>query len=164
MVRLSFRSVYDKLMEFLETERKAHGLSEEDMKQLFEVLLLSYFSKYADEPNQVLQDALEHTGYRNDYFEGQLAEIALATMDAICQVAKTHFPRFGTGALQDYYRGAGLAERLQITDAFTHGRDHLVILMPQRIFSQLHHDAAENHLAPAAASANADAGPPADPA
>lgn len=141
-VRLSFKEVYDKLIGFLEQEWRANALSEEDMKQLFEVLLLSYFSRYADRPSKVLQDALEHTGFRNDYFEGHLAEIALAAMDSICQVAKVHFPRFGTGALTDYYRGADLADKLQITDAFLHGRDNVVILMPERVFRQLNHELA----------------------
>jgi hypothetical protein len=134
---LSFRDVYDKLTTYIDQQVREHALSEEDVKQLFEMLIYSYFSRFANPPTQTLQDALESTGYRQDYFEGRNAEIILAVADAICSTAQLHFPSFGTGHIGDYYRGTDLADQLQITDVNMHGRDHVVILMPERVYQHL---------------------------
>ena len=120
-------------------------MTDEDVKQLFEVLILSYFSRLAAEPKQTLVSALEHTGYRQDYFEGRNAEIILAIADSICGAAKKHFPSFGTGYLPDYYKGADIAEKLEITDAFMLGCDSVVIVLPQRVYQHLTHEHASRH-------------------
>lgn len=137
-VKLPFKEVYDQLSGYLEQQRANHDLSEEDMKSLFELLLLSYFSQHAGPPSQIALKALGSRGQDNDYFEDSNAEAALAIIDAICWVAEQHFPKFGIGSFPDFYReGSNLAEWLGVTDVYMHGASSIVIEFPQRVFEMM---------------------------
>ena len=141
LLKLSFREVYMSLMVFLEHQRICHDLSEEDIKQLFECMLLSYFSRYADTPNQTLKRLLPKASHREDYFKGRNGEIALGITEAICAVVKRHFPNYKQSHLPEFYQnGHHLAERLEISDAYMHGADSVVVHIPKRVFLQLQNE------------------------
>jgi hypothetical protein len=150
-IRLSFREVVERLHKYmrrhttdLRDEELYAGntdLSEEDLTRLFEALVLSYFGNYTDPPKEVLEDMLEHMGMRFDYFEGKNAEIALGIIDEISQVARKHFPF----ALPDtdhnrIFSVTQAVSRLGVMDAYMHGKDHVVIIMPKSTFENLKHE------------------------
>ena len=138
LIRLSFKEVYDSLKDFLE---HSTDLSEENLNQLFEVIMMSYFSRYEDTPHRILFDAVGHCDYSQDYAEGQNAEVALAILDRISQLAKHYFPQIAHPNSTKFLRGATLAEILGITNATVYGRDSVVISIPLREFICLQNEA-----------------------
>lgn len=118
------------------------GLNADDMRHLFEMLLLSFVGAFQDQPQKVVNDTVEHMGLDYDYFESQNGEIMLSMIDEISRVLTHHFPTQQKNSNR-LYAGKELADKLEVFDAFLHGRDHVVIVLPQRVFNELQHAATQ---------------------
>lgn len=119
-------------------------LSQEDLEHLFDMILLSMLGAFTDRPAKVMRDTVEHMGLPYDYFESRNAEIALAMMDGVARELRRHFPIEHKKA-NSLHASAELADKLEVYDAFLHGRDHVIIVMPLRILKELQHAAPQNH-------------------
>jgi hypothetical protein len=151
-ILISFREVLDRALERLRGETDPRDeelhegntdLTDEDVKRVFSAIVLSYMGNYTDPPRTVLRDMMEHADLRYDYFEGRNAEMALAMIDEISQVASRFFPflkqreRFNS-----IFSVGDLVKHLEVADARMFGRDCVIILVPIRVLEKLKH---ENH-------------------
>lgn len=114
-------------------------LSEEDRKILFEQLLMGYFSKQAPTPHQIIYDVIEHAdNYGIDSYERSMKSVAvLEIIDQIGLTAQQYFPHLRKHSFDDFLKGADIADDLHITDAFMHGKDCIVLVLPLTHFHHL---------------------------
>ncbi len=106
--------------------------------------MMSYFSRNEDIPHRLIYDMISDSGVCVDKFELDNSEIILAIVDQISQTAKQYFPVFSRPSSSEFLRGAIIADRLRITDAFMHGADCIVIIMPLCHYQNLQNDAENN--------------------
>lgn len=111
--------------------------SPEELSRLFEMILLSYFSRYSDSPDYMLNRWINSHDLPNGYQDEQVQEIALAIIDHICWIARRHFPTLCQGHVLDFYgNGIHLADKLMITDAAVLNGHTLRINLPAYTLNQ----------------------------
>lgn len=127
LVRISYRPVFKQLRDFLST---LDYVCEEDLKSLFECLLLSYFNRAGEGPNAILYTLLTDNGFPLSHEESAHADIALSIVEQIDTITRTHFPgHFGLGNM--------LHREIPVEDVSLYQNDQLLIRLSPNTIEQL---------------------------
>ncbi len=138
IIRMSFKEVYDQFETYLSA---TSDMCSEDMAQLFQLLLLGYFSQHTPRIEELLEDAYSKWLPAWGPLEGPLGDAAFAMTAEIDRVMMRYIPQLKLTGKDAFLRRENLGERLKVQDAFMHGQDSIVVIVPTQQLEQLQHEA-----------------------
>lgn len=134
---MSFEEAYAKLKYFLDV---GSDLDENMLDQLFELMLMSYFSRHSAQPARLLAGALGVDMRHNamDLLEGERGELALAIIDEIAQLLKRYLPVLSS--IQHHELG----DYLKLIDAYIQGRHNIILVIPTTHLEKIRNEATQS--------------------